>query len=138
MVPGFKICDNADYLNLVCNAPEVRAGREIEIDVSPLLEKGISYQFDGGAIIYVEVFPGVFEAHTQALKSGRGRILREFIAETLRDLFTRLNAEAVISYAQFGNAPAKKLAEEFLHLVETDESYHHFELTREQYLCRSY
>lgn len=136
MVPGFKVCDNANYLNMVCNAPEVKGSRTESIDVSSLLSNGIAYQFDGGAIIYVECMPGVYEAHTQALKSGRGNVLREFIAETLKDIFLRLNAEAVISYAEEINKPAKRLASEFLEYNGFDGENHHYKLTRDDYLCR--
>lgn len=130
----FKETKDADFLNYICNHADVRAGGENDIDVSPLLENGIAYSFEHGAIIYAFKEPGIYEAHTQALKVGRGKILREFIKWTLNDLFNFKCVRAVTSYAE--HAAAKKLALEFLKPCGSNEKYDFYRLTREEFLCQ--
>jgi len=132
----FSETKDIDFLNYICNHHDVRAGGEKDIDVSILAGNSIAYSYENGAIIYVITSPGVYEAHTQALKSGRGKVLREFIAWTLADLFNNKGAEEVKSYAYHTNPGAKKLALEFLKPNGSNDSTDFFRLTREEYLCQ--
>ncbi len=132
----FKETNDVKFLNYICNHPDVRAGGENDLDVSVLVGNSIAYSYDNGAIIYVIKSPGVYEAHTQALKSGRGKILRKFIAWTLDDLFNKKGAKEVKSYAYHTNPSAKRLALEFLKPNGSNDSTDFFRVTREEYLCQ--
>ena len=126
----FSETKDVEFLNYIANHQDVRAGGEFDVDVSPLLEQGIAYSYDNGAIIYVFKGCGIYEAHTQALKAGRGKILREFIRWTLEDMFKNKAAEKITSYAYDSNPAAKKIAAEFLKPCGTL-----YELDREVFLC---
>lgn len=126
------------YFNLVLNAPEVRAGGDKYLDVSDLFATGncVGYTYEGGCIFYVKRGNGIFEAHTQALKSGRGKVLREFIAKTLKDVFETEGAETVTSFGAHTNKPAQRLASEFLRLDGSDDEFNYYKLSREEWLCQ--
>lgn len=136
MKPDYKISENADYMNEICNHPEVNSGGGFILDFTPLFNHGITYEYDGGCICYVKTDDGVYEAHTQALKRARGGALRDFIKWTLDDLFKNQGANAVTSYAMHTNPAAKKLALEFLNLVNSDELADYYRLNRGEYLCQ--
>jgi len=136
MKPDYKISKNADYMNEICNHPEVNSGNGVKLDFSPLFENGIIYQYDGGCVFYVKTGDGVYEAHTQALKRARGAKLREFIDWTLSDLFNNQGAHTITSYALHENIPAKKLALEFSSFTHANEMADYYKLNREDYLCR--
>lgn len=128
------------YFNFVLNSPEVRAGGEQDMDMTEafLTGKVVGYIFDGGCIFYIKKDDGVFEAHTQALKKGRGKALRDFISQTLNDVFTSENAQSVTSFGAHENEPAKKLAAEFLNHDYSDENFEFFKLSRGEWLCRQH
>lgn len=127
---NFKQTTDTDFLNWILNHDDVRAGGEIDIDAAPFLEHGIAYSYDYGAVIYVARGNGVFEAHTNAIKQGRGKILREFIQWTLQDMFNNQGAEKVTSFAYDSNPAAKKLAAEFLNQVGNL-----YEISKGEFLC---
>jgi len=136
MKPDYKISENADYMNEISNHPEVNAGNGLKLDFSPLFDKGVIYQYDGGCIFYVNTGYGVYEAHTQALKRARGKPLRDFISWTFDQLFNSKGAHAVTSYALHENTAAKKLALEFLKFTHSDDVANYYRLNREEYLCQ--
>ena len=138
MKPDYKVSENADYMNEICNHPEVNSGNGQKLDFSPLFGNGVIYQYDGGCVFYVNTGYGVYEAHTQALKRARGAKLRDFIAWTLSDLFNNRGAHAVTSYALHENVAAKKLALEFLRFTHADEMADYYKLNREGYLCQQH
>lgn len=126
----FSETKDAEFLNYICNHPDVRAGGEIDLDVTPLLVQGIAYSYPNGAIIYAFKEPGVYEAHTQALKEGRGNTLKRFCRWTAEQMFLRDNVEKLVTYAYHTNIPAKKLAEQFGRLVLEDDIASYYELTK--------
>ncbi len=130
-----RVSQSPDYLNFVVNHPEVTQSNEF-IDCTELFNRSIVYEYDGGCIAYYKLGDGIYEAHTQALKSGRGSALREFIKQTLSDLFENRGAKIIKSYAQHDNLPAKKLAKEFGVFTHSDSLFDYFEVTKEVFLCQ--
>lgn len=136
MKPDYKVSETPDYLNEVTNHPDVDLGGGFPLDFTPLFNLGITYEYDGGCVCYVNTGYGVYEAHTQALKRARGKPLRDFISWTMEDLFKNKGAQAITSYARHTNPAAKKLSREFLNLDRSDELAEYYRLNREEYLCR--
>lgn len=128
------------YFNLVLNAPEVRAGGENYLDVTEAFATGqiVGYQYDGGCMFFVKKDGGIFEAHTQALKSGRGKPLREFIKKAFHDVFCVERAEFITSFGAHKNPAAQKLASEFLTLERSDEEFNYYKLSKGDWLCRQH
>lgn len=129
----FSETKDAEFLNYICNHPDVRAGGDKDLDVSALLDRGISYSYENGAIIYAFKEPGIYEAHTQALKAGRGKMLREFIAWTLEDMFKNKGAEMITSFADLENIPAQKLAEVFLKKIHADSNSCYYSIDKAEF-----
>lgn len=105
---------NARRLNEIVNDPDVyRWVKGYALDKLDLAGPSASPHNcvligDGGAIIFVGLQPGLYEAHTQVLKSHRGAWAKEFCQECLRYLFTHTDAMEVMTRCP--TVPSKALA----------------------------
>jgi hypothetical protein len=103
------------HVNRIVNHPEVHpwlAKDETPLDLASLLGSPDIYALFGqfGGQIYQRLQPGLFEAHSAFLPSGRGRWALAVTEATLRWMFTRTEAVEILTRCPAGNVRAKALA----------------------------
>lgn len=121
---------DAEYLNEIVNDPAVRGGIKntlCDLDMSPMVDDIDNYvlTWDGGAFILIDKGEQVYELHTQAMKSGRGKKLREAADEMFEYMHGR--CDKITSMASKDNPAAKALAEEYMTLTHEDDEYYYYE-----------
>ena len=118
---------NADFINSVINHPSVRGGAKVveDVDLTELIKDplNIVLTYEYGGFVLIKRDDG-YELHTQALKKGRGKMLREALNEMFDYMFKR--CEKITSMASVDNPAAVALAREFMTEVNKDEEYYYF------------
>lgn len=107
---------NAEAVNSVLNHPQVRpwvANGDEPLDVSAQIADERNHFLFGehGGVGFLQVIPGVYEAHTQVLPSGRGEWTRALTEACVRHMFTRTDAYEIITRVPAGHYAAKAAAE---------------------------
>lgn len=102
----------AKFVNEIVNhpsvAPHVLLTHE-EADLTAVVADpaNVVLVADHGAIVFQQLQPGLFEAHTQVLPSGRGEWGRWFVLAALHWLFCSTTAVEVVTRVPQGNVPAR-------------------------------
>ncbi len=118
----------ADFINSVINHPSVRGGAQVidDVDLSELVKNPnnivLTYEYGGFVLIRRD---DSYELHTQALKKGRGKMLREALDEMFDYMFSR--CQKITTMASIDNPAAVALSREFMTEVDKDEEYFYFE-----------
>lgn len=109
---------DASIVNRIMNHPEVRpllgGDGASEIDVQELLNNpaNIALHREGFAAVFLNILPGVYEVHTQALPEARAaNSVYESATAMLHWIFTRSGAYEIVTRVPDGNFAARKLAE---------------------------
>jgi hypothetical protein len=107
---------NAEALNAIVNEPSVyqwvHGSVEGPMDMTPIVSNPNNYALIGqhGAVIFAIHSPGIYEAFSQVLPSGRGHWEAEMIREALHWQFTHTNAAEIWTRVPDGNESAEILA----------------------------
>ena len=107
---------DASRINEILNHPKVRpwvADAEngvLDISDQVASEDVIVLIGEHGGFVLRRHLPGVFEAHTQILPSGRGEWANAFVQAGLRWMFCRTDAFDIFTRVPEGHLPAKALA----------------------------
>jgi len=111
-LPSLSVCRefSAERINVVANHPVVRPwlGGDGPLDLSSLVANPNNYLLmnaDGG-VLFQQMEPGLYEAHTQFLPSCRGSDAIEAVKDALRYMFTRTDAVEIVSKVPAGNKGA--------------------------------
>lgn len=119
---------DATYINSIINHPSVRYGAKVtgEIDLSEFVKDAKNYvlTYEGGGFVLIPR-ESSYELHTQALKEGRGKKLREAAKEMFEYMFN--HCDRVTSMAPHDNPLAIKIANEFMTETHRDDIYIYFE-----------
>lgn len=108
---------DAAHLNSIANHPDVyhwvRGPCEGPLDFSPVIGDDNVYALLGehGGQVYHRLQPGLFEAHSQFLKQGRGEWAYDATQASLKWMFTRTECMEVVSRVPHGNVAARALAQ---------------------------
>lgn len=103
---------SADIFNQIASDPIVRPwlGGSAPIDLTALLENPDNFAFltdeQKGGYIYHKLMPGLYEAHTLSLPSGRGRQMLAARSESLREMFTKTDAIEIVTRVPIPNEAA--------------------------------
>lgn len=106
---------DATRINEIVNSPDVfpwvKGAAGGEIDLGPVIAHPANFMLLGehGGILFKAVQPGIYEAHTQVLREGRGRWTIDMANAALRWMFTRTDCMEVFSWAPQGNLGALTL-----------------------------
>jgi len=94
---------DAAVINPIVNHPAVRpwvaAIPHGDIDLTDALadERNVLLMIDGGGIFFAQLFPGIYEAHTQFLPSVRGPAAMSATREAIHWMFTRTDAMEILT-----------------------------------------
>jgi hypothetical protein len=85
------------------------------LDMAPVVEDRRNYCLFGehGGVIYKFMQPGLYEAHTQVKRSGRGRWALSMVKQSFFYMFTRTEAVELMTRVPHGNIAAKALVKSF-------------------------
>lgn len=104
---------DATRINEVLNDPSVRpwvadATNDL-IDISRLVENRNNFLLMGefGGCLFVKILPGIYEVHTQVLKSGRGEWARNLSKACAHYIFTKSDAHEILTRVPRGHVAAK-------------------------------
>jgi hypothetical protein len=107
---------SADAINAVLNDPLVRPD-VADMSVGPL---NISEAVDNtnnvllmgahGGMLFFQIFPGLYEVHTQVLRPGRGAWAAEFAKAAARWMYTRTDAFEIMTRIPEDHIGARQLA----------------------------
>lgn len=106
---------SAEFINSVVNHPDVRPfihapPGDIDLSAAAADPNNLVLVGEHGGMLFIQKVAGLFEIHTQFLKSGRGDWGLKFAHEAVRWLFTRTNATEVFTRVTLGNVAAAALA----------------------------
>lgn len=107
---------DARFINRVVNDPAVHpwvCGHiEGAIDLTPVVEDQHNVLLAGqhGGVLFFKLQPGIYEAHTQVLREGRGRWAVDMVQESLLWMFSRTDAMEIMTRCPQGNIGALALA----------------------------
>lgn len=103
---------DAAWVNHICNHPDVRPWLggylDQKLELGPTVEnpRNVVLSAEKGAMIFMALQPGLYEAHTQILPDGRGRWTLEFVLDALRYMFTATDAIEIVTRVPYGNLRA--------------------------------
>ena len=106
----------ADRINSVVNHPEIRPWvaplSEGVLDLSPLVanENNVLLMGEHGGCLLMKLLPGVYEAHTQFLPSGRGAWGVLCAEAMMHHMYTATDCYEIMSRVPAGNMAASFLA----------------------------
>lgn len=106
---------HAARINKVVNDPSVfdwvRGNHKGPLDLAPVVANPANILLMGqyGGILFVQLQPGLYEAHTQVLKEGRGKWTVAMTQAALHWMFTRSDCFEVMSRCPEGNVAARAL-----------------------------
>lgn len=103
-------------INAVLNHKDVRpwvANGDEPLDVSAQVadERNVFLFGEHGGVGFLQILPGVYEAHTQVLPTGRGEWTRRMTEACVRFMFTRTDAYEIVTRVPAGHIAAKAAAE---------------------------
>lgn len=109
---------SAQAFNVIANHPEVRPWLGFgsgELDLTAIVEDTSNVCFltpeeDGGYILH-KLHPGLYEAHTLALPSARGRPMLETMRDGFATMFMATDAIEIVTRVPDGNEKAAKWAD---------------------------
>lgn len=107
---------DAKWLNAIVNHPEVypwvRGVLEGEIDLTAQVQNPANILISGeyGAVLFVQLQQGLYEAHSQAIPEGRGQWMVNFVNEAIKFMFTRTDCFELLTKCPHGNLGARALA----------------------------
>jgi hypothetical protein len=105
---------DAEFLNRICNLPEVRPGLGGEgyLDTSELVadERNFVLRTEHGGFILVPAGAGFYGVHTQFAAEGRGRHAIAAMQSGLDFMFTRTDCMVIFSHCPDNNPAALALA----------------------------
>lgn len=106
---------HASRINKVINDPSifdwVRGNHPGPLDMTPIIANPNNILLMGqyGGILFMQLQPGLYEAHTQVLPEGRGKWAVGMTQAALHWMFTRSDCFEVLSRCPQGNIAAKAL-----------------------------
>lgn len=103
-------------VNVIINDPAVRpwvANGNEPLDVTPQLsdDRNVFLFGEHGGVGFLQVMPGIYEAHTQVLPAGRGEWTKKLTEACVRFMFTRTEAYEIVTRVPSGHVAAKAAAE---------------------------
>ena len=107
---------DAKRLNEIVNDPSVfpwvRGGVEGPIDLTFAVDNPANVLLVGehGAVLFIQLQPGLFEAHSQCLPIGRGAWMVSFVKSAIFWMFTRSVCFELMTRCPHGNLGARALA----------------------------
>lgn len=107
---------NAERLNKIVNDPSVyrwvKGAHTDALDLSEVVSDNRNILLMGafGGIMFIELQAGLYEAHTQVLREGRGEWALSMTRAALHWMFTRSPAIEIMTKVPKGNIAAKALA----------------------------
>jgi len=107
---------DASRINAVLNHPEIRPWvadmSEGEIDISQQVANPRNVLLMGkyGGCMCFQIFPGVYEVHTQVLPEGRGKWSLDFVRAGSDWMFTRTDCYDILTRVPMGHVAARALA----------------------------
>jgi hypothetical protein len=107
---------HARRLNRVANHPEVapwiRGSLEGELDFTPVVQDDRNYLLmsQHGGLLFTQMTPGIFEAHTSIVPEGRGEWALNMVRASLMWMFTRTDMMELVTRCPRGNLGAISLA----------------------------
>lgn len=116
MLARLELQTDARKINLLINHPAiypwVRGLHEGELDISPVIDNrdNVCLLADHGGLLFHQLQPALYEAHTQIIPEGRGIWGKRCAGAALHWLFTRTTAMEVLTKCPHGNDAAKGLA----------------------------
>lgn len=106
----------ADMINEVMNDPYVKpwlvpTDKVGAIDMTNVVRdpRHVLLMGEYGGVLFANMLPGVYEAHTNVLPAGRGRWTLDMVNEALFEMFTRHDAMEIVTRVPYGNMPARAL-----------------------------
>ncbi len=109
----------AERINKILNDPAVRpwvADASLGVvDISKQVENPDNVLLMGvfGGVLLLNILPGVFECHSQALPDGRGPWMKGFVTAALEWFFTRTNGWEITTRVPHGHLAARALTKMF-------------------------
>lgn len=106
---------SAVEFNKIVNDPSVydwvRGGYEGYLDMTPVVDDPSNILLMGkhGGVLCIRHQPGLYEAHTSILPSGRGKWALDWGAQCFHWMFTKTDAVEIVTRVPFGNVAAKAL-----------------------------
>jgi hypothetical protein len=127
---------DAEYINAVVNDPAVKDGAKI-VEIADLAlvasdARNFILVYDGGGFVIINRNDGVYEVHTQALKEGRGRTLRNAITEAMEFMFFQTDCVRLLTKAWKDNPASIALSNHYFNCKgDTEENYYYELLYRD-------
>jgi len=118
---------DAAFINSVINDPAVRGGAKVieDVDLSEFIKDTnnivLTYEYGGFVLIKRD---DSYELHTQALKKGRGKMLRDALKEMFTYMFAR--CDKITSMTCLDNPASTALSRKFMTEVDKDNEYYYF------------
>lgn len=106
---------HAKNINKVVNHPDVYpwicGDLKDPLDLTQLVEdqRNVLLMGEHGGVLFHYIQPGIYEVHTQALPSGRGKWIIDFVKLALHWMFCRTDAVELFTRVPYGNKGAKGL-----------------------------
>lgn len=107
---------HAARINKVVNDPSifdwVRGNHKGPLDLAPVVANPANVLLMGqhGGILFVQLQPGLYEAHTQVMPEGRGEWALAMVQAAIHWMFTRSDAFEIMTRCPRGNLGARALA----------------------------
>lgn len=104
---------NSERLEEICNHPQVRPWLGGDgysyLDLSPLVHNPANVCLLGefGGVVFVQLQPGLYEAHTQVLPQGRGQWTQDMAKAVLHKMFCETDAVEIVTRVPGGNVAAR-------------------------------
>lgn len=107
---------HAKRINRIVNDPSVYpwvCGRhEGELDLTPVIADPNNVLLMGqhGGVLFIQLQPGLYEAHSQCLEEGRGKWMVSFVTAAIHWMMTRTECFELMTRCPRGNLGARALA----------------------------
>lgn len=104
---------SAERINYILNDPDVRpwvaptSAGTIDVSVAVNNRANILLMGEHGGCLLVSLVPGVYEVHTQVLRSGRGQWTADFLETAKHWMFTKTDCFEVLTRVPHGHVRAK-------------------------------
>jgi len=107
---------DAKAINDIVNDPDVyewvRGNSDGPLDLTDIIKNldNVCLMGDHGGVLFTKLQPGIYEAHTQVVKAGRGQWTIDMVNAALAWMFTHTDALEIVTKCPKGNLSARALA----------------------------